>query len=160
MKIILYCNRNVGMVALSHLVSLGHEASVISEDEAIFWLANRLGCGKLQLDEEWDNFDLFFCVHGRRIIPAEKLVTGKFVNIHPCLQEGHKGHNPVKRFLESGGKFASISSLYMTEKVDEGAIIETVTFDTKNAKSYAEFYNEAFKHYYFLIDATLNKIVK
>lgn len=160
MKILLYCRRNTGLIALSHLVSLGHEVSVIPDDKNIMWLSDRLGCKRVEFDGEWGEFDLFLCVHGRKIIPKERLIPGKFVNIHPCLQEGYKGHNPVKRFLEYGASMASVSSHYMIENVDEGGIIETVTFNAEGVKSYADFYNAAFKHYFFLINNTLNKILQ
>jgi methionyl-tRNA formyltransferase len=159
MTIVLYTRRNVGLIALSYLVAKGHNVKVIPDDKNILWLADRLGCKIIEFDGDWEEFDLFLCVHGRKIIPKEKLIPGKFVNIHPCLKEGFKGHNPVERFLKTGADTASISSHYMTEQVDEGKIIETVIFNTENVKTYADFYNEAFKYYFFLLSNTLNKII-
>lgn len=160
MKIVLYANRNVGLIALSHLVSVGHEVSVITDGcMEVSWLARRLGCEVLAFEEEWGKFDLFMCVHGRRIIPKERLADKKFVNVHPLLAQGLKGKNPVKRYLEMGISEASISSHYMTEVVDEGEVIETVHFIVPEAKNYADFYNEAFKWYWIIIDKTMNKLL-
>jgi len=157
MTIILYARRNVGLVALSYLVAKGYLVKVISDDKNVIWLAGILGCEIVDFDSMGE-FSWLFCVHGNLIIPKEYLIEGKMINFHPCLQEGYKGHNPVKRFLVQGALHASISSHYMTEVVDEGAVIHTVNFDTKGAKSYADFYNEAFKYYFLLLDATLNKL--
>lgn len=161
MKIVLYCNRNVGLIALSHLVSLGHEVSVICDkgEENISWLAERLGCEILSFDGGWGEFDLFLCVHGRKLIPKERLIDGKFVNVHPLLEQELKGKDPVARFLKSKLVAASVSSHYMTAIPDEGEIIETVYFKTDGVKDHAGFYNEALKWYFVLIDKTITKIL-
>ena len=155
MKIVLYCRRNVGMLALSYFVAKGFDVLVISDDKNILWLAEILGQRVVTFETMGDSWDYFFCVHGNKILPKEMLREGKMINIHPCLKQGIKGHNPVKRYLEMGMQHASVSSHYMTEKVDEGRIMATVNFKTGGIKTYAEFYNIAFPHYYKILDKTV-----
>lgn len=160
MKILLYANRNVGLIALSYLVGEKHDVSVISDgDQNMFWLAGSLGCRILNLDVDWGEPDLFICVHGRKIIPKEKLVTGKFVNIHPCLFK-YKGHNPIKRYIENKDTLASVESHYMTPIVDEGEVIHQEFFYTQEITNYEQFYDAAMVVYFKCLSETLNKITR
>lgn len=161
MKILLYTRRNVGLYCLSHLVALGHEVSVMTDDEDVNWLADRYGCRVVE-NGAWEmmpDYDLFICIHGNKIIPGVWL-KGLMVNIHPCLTLGLKGKNPVKRYMEAGFTKATVSSHFMTELVDGGEIIHTEEFETGDIYSYQEFYDAALPHYYKCLEQTLNKILK
>jgi methionyl-tRNA formyltransferase len=156
MKIVLYARRNMGLVVLSYLVAKGHEVKVISDDE-VAGLAQMLNCPVVNFDTMGE-FDLFICCHGNKIID-KKYLNNKFINIHPCLYK-YKGHNPIKRYIESKDQSGSVESQWMVEEVDAGEIIHQEFFTTPVLTTYAEFYNIALPYYLRCIDKTLNEISK
>lgn len=155
MKIILYANRNTGLLILYYLLSKGHQVKVITEDSMISKISQ---CQKVTLDTMGE-FDLFICCHGRKIIPAKFLQPKKFINIHPCLSQ-YKGHNPLKRYIENQDTEASVESHYITDEVDSGEVINQQKFTTGIITTYAEFYNIAYPYYIRCIDETLQRIEK
>jgi len=156
--IILYTRRNVGLIALSYLKAKGYIVKVVSDDEYVLWLAKEWDCEIVTM-ETMGEYDILLSVHWHKIIP-EKYLKGICVNVHPLLHLGdrYKGHNPVRKFIESNETVGGISAHYMTEIPDEGEIIATETFVTGNINDYASFYNIAFPFYFKLLDRTL-KIV-
>jgi methionyl-tRNA formyltransferase len=154
--IITYCRRNVGMAILPFLVAKGYGVKVISDDETVLWMADSLGLEIVTLDSMGE-FDLFLCVHGNKIIDKKYLVDKKFVNVHPCLYK-YKGHNPIRRYILGKDTDGTVESHFMTEVVDEGEVIIEVGFETPICKTYADFYNVALKHYFFVIDKTLEAL--
>lgn len=161
MTIILYANRNTGVLVLAHLVALGHHVKVITEDPLMEEMAGRYWFDEytrvpVVTLETMGKFDLFICCHGRKIIDAKYIVPGKFVNIHPCLFK-YKGHNPIKRYIANGDTRGSVESHIMTEAVDEGEVINSQFFDTPVVSSYAEFYNIAYPYYIRCVDETLKR---
>jgi methionyl-tRNA formyltransferase len=157
MKIVLYTRRNVGMYCLSHLVALGHDVSVITDDLRVMWLAERYGCSVVSLDTMGE-FDLFLCIHGNKIIPERYLRDGYMVNIHPCLYK-YKGHNPIKRYILGKDTEATVESQWMIEEVDAGDVIHREDFITPICNNYADFYNVAMTYYYKCLDETLNRFI-
>jgi methionyl-tRNA formyltransferase len=158
--IVLYTNRNVGATALMYLVAKGYNVYIISEDKDVLEVASNLGCISFEyFDLTGLDFDLFLCVHGRKVIPKEYLVDGKMVNIHPCLSLNYKGHNPIKRYIENKEQVGSVESHYMVEEVDAGEIIHQEFFPTGLCNTYADFYNIANPFYYIkCIEKTLEKL--
>lgn len=156
MKIVLYTRRNVGVYCLSHLVALGHEVKVITDDANVSWLAGEYGC-ELVVFETMGEFDLFLSIHGNKIVPMKYLEGGAAVNIHPCLFK-YKGHDPIKKYLENGDTVGSVGAHYMTEKVDEGELICEIAFETGKIDTYAEFYNIALPTYYEVVSEVLNRV--
>ena len=165
MKIILYTRRNVGMYCLSHLVALGHDVLVITDDKNVEWLAGRYDCRVISLDTMYNfgMFELFLCIHGNKIVSRDILLRGwahyaEFVNIHPCLYK-YKGHNPIKRYIIGKDTDATVESHYMTDVVDEGEVIHAENFTTPICSSYADFYNVALPYYIKCLDETLNRFI-
>lgn len=157
-KILLYGRRNVCLYALSYLKGLGYEVKVLSNDENVIWLSGSLKCELVSGFDKMGDFDVFISVHGQRIVPM-KYLEGKIAfNVHPCLEKGYKGKNPIKTYIELGDKWADVSSHHMTEVPDEGEIIETVHFYTGKVLDYANFYNIAAFYYFLLIHQTLEKL--
>lgn len=156
-SIILYANRNTGMVVLSYLVAKGYKVKLITDnDENITRLAKSYDVPVVTFDTMGD-FDLFICCHGRKIIKNKYLIEGKFINIHPCLFK-YKGHNPIKRYIENKDTKGSVESLYLTEEVDAGEVICDRSFYTGVVTTYAEFYNIALPYYFEVIEETLFKL--
>lgn len=158
--IILYCNRNVGVAALCYLKARGYDLLVITDkDEDVEWAARKLGVPILpNLDYIHKiTFDLFICVHGRKIVEVENLVAGKMVNIHPCLYK-YKGHNPIKRYILGKDTDATVEAQWLIEEVDGGEVICKEDFQTPVCSNYADFYNVALIYYYKVLDKVL-KIV-
>jgi methionyl-tRNA formyltransferase len=141
MNIVLYANRNVGMVVYFYLLSRGHSVKVITEDVLMIEVADEV----VTLDTMGD-FDLFICCHGRKIIDSKYLIPGKFLNVHPCLFK-YKGHNPIKRYIENKDTLGSVEVQHMVEEVDAGEVIARVEFETPAIETYAEFYNIALPYY-------------
>lgn len=156
--IVLFCRRNVGLIALSYLVAKDYTVKVISDDENVLWLAKELNCEVVTLDTMGE-FDFFICVHGNKILPKEILQDGKFINIHPCLGL-YKGHNPIKKYIYNMDTKATIESQYMIEEVDAGGVIHKENFTTPVCDDYADFYNVAFQYYFRCLDATLKILNK
>jgi methionyl-tRNA formyltransferase len=159
MKIILLTRRSVGVAALSWLKAKGYDARVISDDEDVLWLAERLGVDAIAMADVGDG-DMLLSVHWHKIIPKEYLQNRIAVNIHPLLSLGdrYKGHNPVGKYIESNETIATIDSHFMTDEVDDGEKIETVGFVTGKVLNYAEFYNIALSKYYYLLEKTFKKL--
>ena len=158
--IILFTRRNTGLIALSHLVALGHNVMVVTDDDNVKWMAARLGC-KLVSQEDLVNYkyDYVFSVHWHRKIPMWAMPDNNGVNFHPCLTIGLKGKDPISRYIQTGMAHATIDSHYMTSQIDEGEVIHTENILMCMPKSHAEFYNEAFPYYWKCIDETLNKLL-
>ena len=144
------------MYVLSYLVAQGYEVRVITEDKNVRRLAYSYGLKLTELDNLGE-FDLFICCHGRKIIPEEYLVEGKFINLHPCLYK-YMGHNPIKRYIKNKDKLGTVESQWLIEKIDGGEVIHQEKFNTGEVSTYAEFYNIAAPYYFWCIDETLKKI--
>ena len=157
MRIILYSRRNVGLYCLSHLVALGHEVSVITDDLRVMWLAERYGCPIVSIDT-MGGYELFLCIHGHKILPPKYLKDGCMVNIHPCLYK-YKGHNPIKRYILGKDTEATVEAQWMIEEVDAGDVIHREDFITPICTNYADFYNVALPYYYRCLDETLNRFI-
>lgn len=143
------------MVALSFLKGLGYNVKVITDkDIDILTLADVLGCKVISLNDIGE-YDLFLCVHGRKIIPKEML-NDKMINIHPT---DYNGHNPVKKYIDNMDSISCLRAMYMTDVVDEGREITRVTFKTGIVMTYADYYNIAIKEYVFLIDKVLKMVL-
>jgi len=156
MKIVLYTNRNVGLISLSYIKALGHEILLVTEDDEVRELAKTLGVKEVGLTDELF-FDLYLVVHGRKIIPTDYLKTGKFVNIHPT---NYSGHNPVLKYINNGDETATLKAHYMTEVVDEGEVVWQILFRTGVCHTYSDFYNIALRHYFRLIELVLKEVNK
>lgn len=150
--IILYTRRNVGLCALSFLVAKGFNVKVISDDENILWMAEKLLCDVVELDS-MGGFDLFICCHGNKIIPEKYLQEKKFINVHPCLK--YKGHNPIKRYIANGDTEGSVEVQWLINEVDAGEVIHGEYFSTPVIQDYASFYNIALPFYFKAISKTL-----
>jgi len=154
--IVLYARRNTGLCALSYLVASGHTVKVISDDENILWMADKLGCEIVTFDTMGE-FGLFICVHGNKVLDKKYLVPGRMVNIHPCLGQ-YPGHNPIKKYIENKNTIGTVESQYLIEEVDAGEVIHTENFITKPCNTFADFYNVALPKYFVVLEATLRKL--
>lgn len=154
--IIFYGRAQMGVVVLSHILSLGYKVKVIPEDNLIRNMCKYHNLEIVDL-ETMGKFDLFLCCHGRKIIKKEYLEKGKFVNMHPCLWK-YKGHDPIGKYIKNKDIEASVESHYMVEEVDAGEVIIRSLFTTPVIDSYGDFYNIALPHYVKCIDETLKKI--
>jgi len=157
--VVLFTRRNVGLIALSYLKAKGYIVKVVSDDENVLWMAKELDCEIVTMETMGD-YDAIISVHWHKIIPKEYL-NGVCVNVHPLLHLGdrYKGHNPVRKFIESNETVGGVSAHYMTEIIDEGEIIATETFLTGKINDYASFYNIALPFYFKLLDRTLNIVL-
>lgn len=157
--ILLYCRRNTGIYALMFLVAKGFRVIVVTDDENVMAVAKSLECLVTKFEHiPMIAYSLLLCVHGNRILPKQWLDGNLCVNVHPCLEKGYKGANPINKYIAFGDKWADVSSHYMVEQVDEGEIIEVERFYTGKVVDFANFYNIAAFHYLVLIDKTLNKL--
>lgn len=157
-KLILYARRNTGMIILPYLVAKGYEVKVISDDKDVVWVANDLGCEMITMEEIGNDFDLFICVHGDKIIPKNLLVKDRMINVHPCLR-WYPGHNPIKRYIENKNIIGSVEVQYLIEKVDAGEFICAEIFKTPVCHTYQDFYNIALPYYTKVISMAL-KLLK
>jgi methionyl-tRNA formyltransferase len=153
MNVILYANRNTGMVALLWLIARGYNIKVITEDDLIRDLSYQFNLEVVDF-ETMGEFDVFVCCHGQKIIPKKYLVDGKFFNIHPCLFK-YKGHNPIKRYIDNEDMIGSVEIQFMEEEVDSGMVIDRYEFNTPICTTYAEFYNIALPYYIKCLEAIL-----
>ncbi len=154
-KVIFYGGRQAGIIALLTLLSKGYSPRVIAEDALIKDLASNFDLEEITLDEI-DDFDLFVCCHGRKIIPKKILDMGLCINLHPCLYK-YKGADPIKRLLVDGNKKASVGCHIMTENIDEGQVI-CEDFKKIEGTSIVEVYNELYPLYSQVLLKSLEKI--
>lgn len=154
MRIVFYGRHQVGMVVLLYLLSEGYTVKVLTpEDELIENIAKNAALEIVTLDT-MGTFDLFICVHGSKIIPAQYLVEGKFINMHPCFRK-YKGSNPIKRYISHDDTLGSVTAHFMTEKVDKGEEIFTVFFNTPLLEFREQFYMHALRYYIECIQQAL-----
>lgn len=161
MTILLYTRRNVGLCALSYLISLGYEVVVMTDDENLKWMAGRYNC-KVIDNGDWKgmgDFDFLLSVHGNKIIPKKYLKERKCVNVHPTLFL-YKGTNPIKKFIANKDKVGSVAAHYMTEIPDEGEVICEHKFEVPPITTHAEYYQFSLPMYYKVIDDVLNVLSK
>lgn len=141
---------------LAYFVGQKFKVKVISDDSNVLWLAQRMDCQIVTL-EDMGEFDLFICIHGNKIIPKEYLQKGIWVNVHPCLFK-YKGRNPVFRHIENKDTVGSVGCHYMIATVDEGRLIYEEKFDTQIVANYADFYNIALPFYFKVVHKSLEII--
>jgi len=105
--------------------------------------------------------DFLICVHGREIIPPALLSLPKCgcINVHPCLYK-YKGKNPIQRLLDENESKASIGVHYMTEKIDEGAVIIEEYVDVHDLKTVENVYNTLYPYYALVLSKALDIIEK
>lgn len=154
--ILLYCRRNVGLIALSYFVAKGFRVKLITDDVNVLNLGIDLRCEIVTM-ETAGNWDFLFSVHWNKIIPTKYLKPNKCVNWHPLFHR-YLGHNPVKRYIENGDVMASIGSHIMIDEVDKGIKVDMIMFDTGKVGNYAEFYNLAIPYYLKSFRRTLEKL--
>ena len=78
-----------------------------------------------------ESFDLIVSLSWRCILSKEALDRPNFgaINIHRGALPKYKGAEPVRRAIEAGDSTVTITAHRMTEELDEGAIISTVSLD-------------------------------
>lgn len=154
--VVLYGNRNTALCVLYYLVAKGYNVKLVTDgDPFMNKAAKTLNVQIVDLEDTGD-YDLFICVHGRRILPKKLLKERKMINVHPTQ---YNGHNPVKRHIINGDTKSIIRVMYMTEAVDEGELIVKETFTTPICRTYADYYNCALKFYFIALDSAFQKIV-
>ena len=144
------------MYCLSHLVALGHNVKVITDDTNIVDLGDEYGC-QFVTPGTMCYFDLVLSIHWHKIIPVELFNKKPAVNIHPCLFK-YKGKNPIERYIKNGDTVGSVAAHHMTEVVDEGELICEIEFETGVVKTYQEFYDAALPIYYQTLSEVLKKV--
>ena len=157
-KIILYGNRNTGILVLNYLLAKGYSVKVITEDDDVEDICSILGI-KIVTFETMGKFDLFICCHGRKIISDKYLSMGKFINIHPCLYK-YRGNNPIRKYIDNKDTHATVEVQHMIKEVDAGEVIGRINFETPVIETYAEFYNIAYRYYIKCLDYSLKTISK
>lgn len=171
MKILFYGAKPAGATVLQKLVELGHEIVVVPDktDSDVGPVAKELSLQVLEHESlnspefvekaKSMGLDLIVCCHGREILGSEILgVPSKgAINLHPCLYK-FPGARPIKRFLESGEKKASVAAHFMEEKVDSGSVICELFIDIGDAKSEEQVYKLLYPLYADCVEQALRKI--
>lgn len=155
MRIVFYGRTQVGSVVLSYLVAKGHEVKIIPEDEIIKSLGNMYGLEEVTF-KTMEPFDVFVSCHGEKFVPN---TDRRYINMHSCLWK-YKGKDPISRYIANKDTDASIESHFMTDKFDEGEVINRQLFKTPVVKTHGEYFNLALPHYYKCIDETLKRFNK
>lgn len=156
--ILLYANRSVGINSLLLLKTMGYTVVVVTEDDDVASVAEELSVPVINFGSiQYFDYDLFICIHGRKIIPNDWLKENKMINIHPCLHK-YKGHNPIKRYIIGKDTDGTVESQWLTEVVDGGEVIHREDFKTPICNTYADFYNVAFVYYTKCLIETLKKV--
>lgn len=110
------------------------------------------------------NYDLIVLAGYMRILPAEVLALGNFINIHPSLLPSFKGIDAIKQAYNYGVKVTGVTVHYVCEEVDAGPIIAQVPVDIEPDMSLFQLENviHAVEHklYPFVIENILyDKVV-
>lgn len=155
--VVLYTRRNVGLIALSFLLSKGFKVKVISDDYHVLWMAEEFGCEIIEDFDTMGEFDIFLSVHGWRIVPMKYLKGKTALNVHPCLTL-YKGKNPIERYILNKDEAATVEAHIMEEKVDEGEVVYSESFYTGVCEMYQDFYNIAFPYYYKCLSGAFKKL--
>lgn len=87
------------------------------------------------------NVDLVVLARYMQVLTASFVnrYRNKIINIHHGLLPSFKGAKPYHQAFEQGVKIIGATSHYVTEKLDEGAIIEQGAIHIGDAKTVAEF---------------------
>jgi len=71
-----------------------------------------------------NKFDLIVLAGYMRILPREAIELGTFVNIHPSLLPAFKGLDAIKQAYDYGVRITGVTTHFVNEEVDSGAVIE------------------------------------
>lgn len=170
MKIVLYGNKQAGMVGLLTAKALGHQITEVWEDDG----HGIPGIDRLLLRRKTiysksdfsvnEGVDLLLCVHGRKIVPEDVLAKFRFggINLHPFLDK-YPGAKPVERAILSGEKEAKVCAHRMTSEVDRGEILifAKTIIPTKFERPELDpihIYNELYALYAEVVAAVLKKL--
>ena len=157
-NVVFYGGQNAGMIGLLTLLSMGFKPRVISEDYIVTYICNVFNLEVIELRDVKD-FDLFVCVHGKKIIPKTILDVGICINVHPCLYK-YKGSNPISRLLKDNETKASVGCHLMTEVVDSGRVIDEIFVDVSGCNDVVDVYNKLYPFYSIVLLHSINKLQK
>jgi len=154
MKIVLMAGKQAGCIGLLALLADKYEVlKVVAYDFMVDELAKFFGIPTILSVKELDDdscakADCLVCVHGREIVKADmrEKFNNKCFNMHPCLSQ-YKGADPISRLLVDRGVFASVGIHVMTDKVDEGEVLEEQFINIEHCHTVQEVYNELYPLY-------------
>ena len=155
LKVLFLGGKQAGCIGLLTLAAAGCRIQgAIAYDTAVNNLATTLhiptfsSLKQPEVENLLSESDLLVCVHGREIVPKEKLEFPRLggINVHPCLYR-YKGANPIGRLLQDGYTQASVGVHRMTENVDEGEVLVEEFVDVAGKQSVEEVYNVLYPFY-------------
>ena len=85
---------------------------------------------------------------------------GRMVNIHPSLLPKYPGLHTHKRAIEAGDKEAGCSVHWVTEGVDEGAVIDRETVPIKEGDTPESLAERVLEREHILYPRALNKAIE
>lgn len=164
MKIAYLGGKQAGCIGLLTVLASGNSVNVvIAYDNQVETLANVLNLPVFRsikepcLDDFLIHSHLLVCVHGREIVPQNRLFMGG-INVHPCLYR-YKGAHPIERMLADGCTRASVGVHRMTEVIDNGETLIEDFVDVTGCNTVAEVYNTLYPYYSLVLLKAL-KLVK
>ncbi len=85
-----------------------------------------------------NSFDLYVLAGYMRILPANVLALGTFINIHPSLLPAFKGKEAIKQAYDYGVKIVGVTVHYVETQVDCGKIIAQTPIMIDEGMNFAE----------------------
>ncbi|MCX6764750.1 MAG: methionyl-tRNA formyltransferase [Candidatus Nealsonbacteria bacterium] len=94
----------------------------------------------IQRELEKINPDLILVAAYGKIIPKKILQIPKHgcLNVHPSLLPKHRGASPLQFTVLNGDKETGVTLILMTEKMDEGPILDQLKIKIENQKIFPE----------------------
>jgi methionyl-tRNA formyltransferase len=165
MNIILMAGKQAGCIGLLALLADGHKIlKVVAYDYIVDGLAKFLIIPTVLSIRDLDDAtcaesDCLVCVHGREIVNADMRAkfNNRCFNVHPCLSQ-YKGADPINRLLEDKKTLASVGVHVMTDKVDEGEVLEEQFVNVGHCNTVQEVYNELYPLYVKVLLSALRRL--
>ncbi len=81
------------------------------------------------------------------ILPKRLIETfkGNLINIHFSLLPKYRGASPVQSVIINGDKKTGITFQFITEKLDEGDVLEQIEYDINDTETSGELYEKLFE---------------
>lgn len=167
LKISYMGGKQAGMIGLLTALSKKHEISVIasystelSNTSSKFCIPTYTTIKDPTFIKKSSQSDIILCVHGREKVPQTLINLTKYklaVNVHPYLYK-YKGINPIGRAIHDKCYRASVGAHYMTDKYDEGKVIDEQFIDIIPTTNPIEVYNQLYYLYEIVVSNTLDII--
>ncbi|SHI88343.1 methionyl-tRNA formyltransferase [Parasporobacterium paucivorans] len=108
------------------------------------------------------NPDIIVVIAFGQILPREILDIPRFgcINVHASLLPAYRGAAPIQRVIMDGKKTAGVTTMFMSEGLDEGDMIDKIEIPIEDKETYGSLHDKLSLAGARLLLVTLDKLEK